>query len=182
MRTSALVLSRFCTLIVLAALLGGCAVLKPQTCDQFDAKRRQTSYATEYRRDARTAVKPLHKGHAALAVEYNISVDADSVRTCTHVNVRKELTLARREEAGIVIEEASEFYAEDGTRITVKNENLTNQLRESGRYTASVPLPIPRGAPPGRYYLVSTLLLKSKGEAFVLAKTSAYFTVVASGK
>jgi hypothetical protein len=166
---------------ILIVLIAGCASFRPQTCEQFDAKRKQTNYATEYRRDAGANVKPLYKG-AALAVEYDLSVDTDRAYPCSHVMIRKELTLTRRQDAGGAIDEIWEFYAEDGTRITIKNENLNSQLRQSGRYVASVPLPIPRGAPPGRYYVISTLTLRTRGDTHVLAKTSASFDVVYAGK
>jgi hypothetical protein len=63
----------------------------------------------------------------------------------------------------------------------LKHENLTSQLRQSGRYRASVPLPIPKTAPAGAYYLVSTLTLKTKDAADqVIAKTMVSFEVIAS--
>jgi len=171
-------------IVLLAALLGGCAAIRQQqaqNCDQFDAKRKQTNYATEYRFGSNAGVKPLSRGQA-IAVEYELSVDTQRARPCTHVTIKKELTLARRADIAFTIEESWEFYTEDGTRITVKQENLTNQLKQSGRYTASVPLPIPRGAPPGKYYLVSTLIAKSKAGAETLAKTSTSFDVITQSK
>ncbi|HKQ29736.1 MAG TPA: hypothetical protein VJS66_00480, partial [Burkholderiales bacterium] len=147
--------------LTVALSLGGCTAIRPQTCEQFDAKRKQTNYATEYRPNGNAGIKPLSKGQA-IAVDYELRVDTSHARPCTHVTISKELTLARRADIAFTIEEAWEFYTEDGTRITSKQENLTQQLRWSGRYTASVPLPIPRGAPPGKYYLVSTLIARSK--------------------
>lgn len=182
MATPLFVLFRFPFLILVTTLLGGCAALRPQTCEQFDAKRKQTNYATEYRRDNSVGVKPISKG-TALAVEYELRADTSQARPCSHVMIRKDLTLARRDDGSGTIEETWEFYAEDGTRITIKNENLTNQLRQSGRYIASVPLPIPRGAPPGKYYVISTLVARARGaDAHVLAKTSTNFEVVYGGK
>jgi hypothetical protein len=182
MLATPLVLFRLSTFTVIAILLGGCALFRPPTtCDQFDATRKKTNYATEYRRDGNASVKPLNRGQA-IAVEYDVQVGTSRARPCSHVTIRKELTLARRADIAFTIEEAWEFYAEDGTRITIKQENLTNQLRQSGRYTASVPLPIPRSAPPGKYYLVSTLTAKSKAGSETLAKTSTSFDVDAMVK
>jgi hypothetical protein len=167
------------TLLAAALALGGCVTLPRESCEQFESARKSTNYATEYNRDARQALKPLRAG-TAMAVDYRLQLDRARVAPCSHVMIRKELTLLRRDEAGAVLEETREFFAEDGTRIAVKQENLTGQLRESGRYTASVPLPIPKKAPSGAYYLVSTLTLKPKtGAAQVLAKTAASFEVVA---
>jgi hypothetical protein len=165
-----------------AVLLGGCAALRqPSSCDQFEVKRKQTNYATEYKRDTKASVKSLAKGQAII-VEYDVRTDTSSARPCTHVTIYKDLMLARRVDIAFTIEEAWEFFAEDGTRITSKQENLTNQLRLSGRYTASVPLPIPRGAPPGKYYLVSTLTAKSRTGTETLAKTSTTFDVLSPSK
>jgi len=167
------------TLLVLALTLGGCATLARESCEQFDAARKSTNYATEYNRDTAHALKPLRAG-VAMAVDYRLQLDRARVAPCSHVTIRKELTLLRRDEAGAVLEETREFFAEDGTRIAVKQENLTNQLRHSGRYTAAVPLPIPKNAPAGAYHLVSTLTLKPKtGAAQVLAKTGVSFDVIA---
>jgi hypothetical protein len=179
--TPSVLLFRLSTFTAIA-ILGGCAVFRPPTtCDQFDATRKKTNYATEYRRDGGANVKPLNKGQA-IAVEYDVQVNTSRTRPCSHVTIRKELTLARRADVAFTIEEAWEFYAEDGTRITVKQENLTAQLRQSGRYTASVPLPVPRNAPPGKYYLVSTLTARSKTGSETLAKTSTSFDVEAMAK
>lgn len=170
-------------LAALALVLGGCASLAPQSCEQFDAARKTVDYATGYRHEEKQMIAPLRKGPVAMALAYELKLDSTRVRPCSHVIIHKSLTLARRDDAAAVLEETREFFAEDGTRIAVKQENLTNQLRRSGRYTASVPLPIPKRAPAGAYHLVSTLTLKRKGSADqVLAKTAASFEVTASDR
>jgi hypothetical protein len=170
-------------LAALALLLGGCAVVpRPQSCEQFDDARKQTDYTTGYRRDDKEAVKPLLKGAAAMVLQYRLRLDPERTSPCSHVTIHKELLLARRTDAAVVLEETREFFAEDGARIAVKQENLSNQLRQSGRYRASVPLPIPKGAPAGAYHLVSTLTLKNKNETVVLAKTAVSFNVVVATK
>jgi hypothetical protein len=166
-----------------AVLFSGCATLVPtETCEQFEARRKQVNYATEYRRDEKQTVTPMRKGFAAMAMQYRLRLEPERVRSCSHVTIHKELVLSRRDDAGVTLEETREFFAEDGTRIAIKNENLSNQLRHSGRYTASVLLPIPKNAPAGAYHLVSTLILKMKGSAEnqVLAKTTISFEVVPS--
>jgi hypothetical protein len=167
-------------LVALALLIGGCATVPRQTCEQFDAARKTTNYTTEYQRDDKEVVKPLQRGPTAMALQYRLRLEADRVAPCSHVTIQKELTLSRREVAGAVLEETREFFSEDGTRIALKQENLTAQLRQSGRYRASVPLPIPKNAPAGAYYLVSTLTLKTRGAADqVIAKTMVSFEVIA---
>ncbi|HYM46851.1 MAG TPA: hypothetical protein VES91_00130 [Burkholderiaceae bacterium] len=171
------------TLASLAMLLGGCATLVPtESCEQFEARRKQVNYATEYRRDEKQTVTPMRKGSAAMAMQYRLRLDPERVHSCSHVTIHKELVLSRRDDAGVTLEETREFFAEDGTRIAIKNENVSSQVRQSGRYTAAVLLPIPKNAPAGAYHLVSTLILKMKGTAEnqVLAKTTVSFEVVPS--
>lgn len=168
---------------VIAALsVAGCAMWRPQTCEQFEVARQHTDYATTYHRDATETVAPLRRGPAVMATFYRLRLDTERAHPCSHLMMQKELVLARRDEPGVMLEETREFFAEDGTRIAVKSENLTNQLRQSGRYTASVPLPIPKRAPAGTYYLVNTLTAKQRGHTEVLAKTAARFEVVARNK
>ncbi len=164
-------------------LLTGCATLFPESCEQFEERRKQSNYATEYRLDGgnnQTAdVKSLGKGEMAAARTYQLRLDTERARPCSHVKIQKELVLIRRDNPSVILEETREFFAENGARIAVKSEVLTDQLRQSGRYTASVPLPIPKTAPAGKYRLTSTLTLKMKGSTKVvtLAKAAASFQV-----
>ena len=170
-------------LVGIAVLLTSCATLFPESCEQFEERRKQTNYATEYRLDSssnQTAdVKALGKGELAAARTYRLRLDTERARPCSHVKIQKELVLVRRDNLGMTFEETREFFAENGTRIAVKNEVLTDQLRQSGRYLASVPLPIPKTSPPGKYRLTSTLTLKIKGstKTVTLAKATASFQV-----
>jgi len=171
--------SGLAALIAAALLLGGCASLVPQSCEQFESARKKADYATEYRRNEKEKVAPLRKGPVAMATQYQLRLDTERVRPCSYVTIHKTLALARRDDAGAVLEETREFFAEDGSRIAVKQENLTSQLKQGGHYNASVQLPIPKNAPAGAYHLISTLTLKIRGESHVLAKTGASFEVIA---
>lgn len=182
LRMRAFSTSELAVLIALALLLGGCASLAPQSCEQFENARKKADYATEYRRNEKEKVAPLRKGPAAMATQYQLRLDAERVRPCSHVTIHKTLALARRDDAGVMLEETREFFAEDGSRIAVKQENLTTQLRQGGHYSASVQLPIPKNAPAGAYHLISTLTLKVKGETHVLAKTGASFEVISGSR
>lgn len=176
-------LHRSALLVSGAVLFTSCATLFPESCEQFEERRKQTNYATEYRLESsvnRTAdVKALGKGELAAARAYKLRLDTERPRPCSHLKIQKEFILVRRDNLGLTFEETREFFAENGTRIAVKNEVLTDQLRQSGRYIASVPLPIPKNSPPGKYRLTSTLTLKMKGstKAITLAKAAATFQV-----
>ncbi len=172
-------------LAAISMLIAGCASLFPESCEQFDESRKTTNYATEYRLENRKMtgdIKPLGKGEVANVLGYTMQLDTERARPCSHLKINKEITLLRRDSPGIVFEETREFFAQDGTRIAVKNEVLTEQLKKSGRYASSVPLPIPKNAPPGKYRLTSTLTLKQKVKGVVktvtLAKAATSFEVV----
>ena len=174
-------------LVATALLLGGCASLFPESCEQFEEHRKQTNYATDYtfeRSKVDSDAKVLGKNDLAAAPRYEMTLDRDSVAPCTHVKMKKQLVLVRRENPNLIFEETREFFAADGARIAVKSEVLTRQLDKSGRYAATVPLPIPKNAPPGKYRLTSTLTLKTKGSAksSVIARTAAVFQVTAGKK
>ncbi len=173
--------------VAAALLLGGCASLFPESCEQFEEHRKQTNYATDYTFESSKVdgdTKTLGKNDLAVAPHYQMTLGSDSVSPCTHVKIKKELVLVRRDNPNLIFEETREFFAADGTRIAVKNEVLTGQLDKSGRYAATVPLPIPKNAPPGKYRLTSTLTLKTKGstKSSVLARTAAVFQVTAGKK
>lgn len=161
----------------LVLLLSGCVTTAPESCEQFEARRKQTNYATDYQLQVGDAVKPPEKGEAAVVRLYQLRVTTERARPCTHVQLSKELLLARRDDNGMIFEERREFYAEDGSRIAVKTEVLKNQLGKSGRYIASTLLPIPRSAPAGKYRLVSTLSMKTKDKTVTLTRSSVSFEV-----
>lgn len=169
-----------------AMLLSACSTLAPETCEQFEERRKTTNYATEYRLETTRLgkeFKPLRTNELAAVQDYRMNMGNDSVRPCSHVKIEKELTLLRRNIAGMVFEETREFFAENGTRIATKTETLSEQLVQSGRYSAQVPLPIPRNAPSGRYRLTSTLTVRMKGgKTTILARSNASFRVGAPEK
>jgi hypothetical protein len=78
------------------------------------------------------------------------------------------------------LEEVREFYTDPGTLITTKTESVGDQFQVSGYYAAELPLPIPQKAPPGKYRIVSKLIMKTKNKSkgIVLARANATFQVV----
>jgi hypothetical protein len=173
---------RLAVLIGLTLVVQGCASLRQESCEQFEERRKQTNYATQYTFEGTKVsaeAKPLGKNDLAVAPRYEMTLDNDHPRPCSHVKLRKELTLMRRDNADLIFEETREFFTNDGKRIAEKKEVLTGQLDRSGRYSAFVPLPIPKNAPAGKYRVVSTLVLKTKGstKTQLLGRTAAVLEV-----
>jgi hypothetical protein len=176
---------RSALLALFALLSSGCAALVPETCEQFEERRKQTNYATEYAFEGTNVSsnsRALAKNELAAAPLYQMKLDTDNTRPCSHVKIRKEIALIRRDNTDLIFEETREFFTENGTRIAQKKEVLTGQLNKSGHYSAVVPLPIPRNAPPGKYRLTSTLMLRTRNDPKpkMLARTTASFQVTAA--
>ena len=161
-------------------LLSGCTTFgPPPSCEQFDAQSKKTNYATQYNLKGNDTTS-LQKNELAKTATYEITLDSEKVWPCSHVAIKKDLTLARSDNKNLIFEETREFFAANGARIVAKNETLTEQLKKSGRYQATILLPIPKGAPPGKYRIVSTLNVKTPGKAAtVIGKSSATFEVLA---
>ncbi len=137
-------------------------------------------YSAEQTAAARARYRPLpKKGVYAIARLYKLSAASDETRPCTNLPIVKRLFLQRKDDPAFVFTEVNEFYASDGTLITTNTQDLTAQLTRSGYYIASNPLPIPQGAPPGRYKMVSKLLLTKKGRkrVFLLASSTIEYEI-----
>lgn len=94
---------------------------------------------------------------------YRVRANRYRVQACGNVALVYEVVLARQGE--VLLREVREYYADDGTLITSNSEDVSGQLRASGRYTRSTTLPIPAAAPVGRYRVVSKLLAKKRGDS-----------------
>jgi len=178
------VLYRLTVLAAMTALLAACATLVPERCEQFETGRNETNTNTRYTIEAAALgdySRTLGNEDMAIVPRYRLKLDTASAQPCSHINIRKELVLLRRDNPDLVFEESREFFAEDGTRIAVKNEALTAQLGRSGRYAAVVPLPIPRNAPLGKYRIASTLTIRTRDNkrTQTLARSQVMFRVVA---
>lgn len=167
-------------------LLSGCAGFPGfggMSCPQFDQSSQETDYATHYRlleEDTKALARylpSLAPGAIAAVRVYEMRVDPYTTKSCNHLTLHKEVHLQRR--AGKWrLDEVREFYTYSGTLIATRTESVGRQLARSGFYAGSTLLPIPEKAPPGRYRVVSKLILKSGGGATVLARASASFQVV----
>lgn len=170
----------------LGLLLSGCASFRGTTCAQFEENRQEADYATQYHfleSDSETAAshfKPLPKGTSAVVRLYKMRIDTPKITPCRHLTLYKEFYLQRKTGRNLMLEEVREFYTADGALIATRVENIGNQLRTSGYYTGDTALPIPEKAPPGKYRIVSKLVLKVKNtsRSTLLAKTSVNFQVV----
>lgn len=167
-------------------LLSGCAGFPGfggMNCAQFKEASQDADYATHYRLlepETKTLARqlpPLSRGAVAAVRVYEMRVEPYTTRSCNHLKLHKEVHIQRR--AGKWrLEEVREFYTFGGTLIATRTESVGNQLAHSGFYAGSTLLPIPEKAPPGRYRIVSKLVLKSGGRTTVLARTSASFQVI----
>ena len=173
--------------VVAATLASGCVTTPELACGQHEADSKALKTATQYRpvpeasraQAARLDARNLPRGSVAQAPTYRLALEPAFIRPCTNLSVQKELWLTRAAQVDGTLRETREFYAEDGTLIAAVNEDLTAQLRNSGVYRATVPLPIPRAAPPGRYRIVSRLNLERRGGGSVaLGRAEARFCIV----
>lgn len=178
-------------LVVMCLAISGCATFHEDTCAQFEERRKETDYDTQYRfseSDSETAAhnfKPMPRSAGAVVRLYKMSIDQPRIRPCHDLTIRKEIYLQRTAGTNLVLEEVREFYTSHGTLIASKTEVLSNQLRTSGYYFGDTPLPIPQNAPPGKYRIVSKLVMKTKNNksrAMLLARTGASFQVLALDK
>ena len=173
-------------LVGLSLIVSGCATIREETCEQFEANRKDTDYSTQYHfsePDSEMAAKnfkPLPRGANAVVRLYRIHLDPPKVKPCRHLTIRKEIYLQQSVRLNRTLEEVREIYTSEGTLIAAKTESIGDRLRTSGYYTGETLLPIPENAPLGKYRIVSKLVLKTKKNprATVLAKTSASFQVL----
>ena len=171
--------------------ISGCATFHEETCAQFEERRKEADYGTQYRfseSDSETAAhnfKPMPRSAGAVVRLYQMSIAQPQIKPCHDLTIRKEVYLQRTTGTNMVIEEIREFYTANGTLIASKTEILSAQLRTSGYYFGDMQLPVPQNAPPGKYRIVSKLVMKSKNNksrATLLARTSASFQVLALNK
>jgi hypothetical protein len=156
-------------------------------CKLYNWRNQEVRYQTSYRYDeaetrtARQKYKPLPaKGVYAIAKLYVIEPDSAETRPCSNLTIKKKLFLQRRDDPDFVLSEISEFYAEDGTLITTNRQAITDQIQHSGYYMAHDPLPIPEDVPPGRYQLLTKLVLTKKGRkrVFLLGSTKTEYRIL----
>lgn len=170
----------------LTLLITGCATVRENTCAQFEESRKDRDYSTQYQvseADSEAAsrnYKKLPRGKTVIVRLYKMRVDPPSIKPCHHLTIHKEIYLQRDIRTRPTLEEVRDFYTDNGKLIASKTESISDQFRTSGYYAGETPLPIPENAPPGKYRIVSKLVMRATGKspAIVLARTTASFEVV----
>ena len=179
-------------LVLLAAMslyVTGCATTVPApdtTRVQFEEHSKDRDYSTKYvysDTDSTAAMKnfrPLPRGQRVFVRLYNMYLAPSKINPCSYLTIHKDVYIQRSAKAAPALEEIREFYTDGGTLIATKSESVGNQLRTTGYYTGDTSLPIPPKAPPGKYRIVSMLVMKSKNRhnVTVLARTSASFAIM----
>ena len=165
---------RIALLAALAAALVACAAPPPVV--NCNARPEGTPYS------AVETETPPPKGARTAVQSYRWTAQSQKLGPCGVLAIKKELTVTREANARSAIKEIREFYADDGTLIVKHVEDVSKQVTRSGEYRGSLALPIPQTAPPGRYRIVSRLMLEPAGDkpATTLAQTSTLFQVVAA--
>lgn len=160
-------------LVALAFLASGCAPgVRPTDCKS--AKVTSTPYQASHRVKS-TAPAPTR--HATGIGVYRLRAAQNRVQHCTALTIRKELWI-ERQDPSVSLAETREFFAEDGTLIARTTDDVSAQLPRTGGYEAKLEVPVPSGAPAGRYRLVSRLVAPNpRGRATTLAHSDIEFVV-----
>jgi hypothetical protein len=172
-------------LALIAALLGGCASMEEYSCDMHEQQTRGEKPVTTYRlveiKPGQPAARILPAGSVAQVPTYTMSFVPGFTKPCTTLSLYKDVVIYRSNDADVVLNEVREFYAEDGTLIATSTQDITTQVRTSGTYVATTPLPVPKGAPPGKYKIISKLLFERRNDrrpAVQLARAEGFFYII----
>ncbi len=148
-----------------AVILGGCAATAPKEdlCASYDARVRGLRTTATY---ARTGDAVADAGHGAAPLRvsgFRLSSPQSAVRPCAILVLNKELVLHAKSPAKLPITEVREFYAENGTLIAARRDNLRGQFAAAGQYQGEAAIPIPPGAPAGKYRILVRLTSDGAG-------------------
>jgi len=179
-------INRHTTLFVLllTTLLGGCASISNFSCDMHESRTRGAKPVTTYTlttRQGSAAPRTLPAGSVAQAPVYKINFKPGFTKPCTTLTLHKDVILLRSNEADVILNEIREFYAENGTLITTATQDISDQVKKSGNYLATTPLPIPKSAPPGKYKIVSKLMFERRGSRrapILVSQTEGAFYII----
>jgi hypothetical protein len=171
--------------VMLTALLGGCAGLEERSCEMHEAETRGTKPVTTYTltepKPGEPAPRALPVGSVPMTPTYKLSFIPGFTKPCTTLTLHKDVVILRSDETSVLLNEIREFYAEDGTLIATSTQDISSQVKRSGTYVATTPLPIPKTAPPGKYKIVSKLLFERRGDhrpPVTLARAEGYFYII----
>ena len=171
--------------IMLTALLGGCASMDQFSCDKHETQTRGIKPVTTYRltgtKAGETAPRVLPAGSIAQVPTYKLTFKPGFTKPCTTLTLHKDVVILRSNEPNVTLNEIREFYAEDGTLIATSTQDISAQVMQSGGYIATTPLPIPRSAPPGKYKIVNKLLFERSGDRRApvpIARAEGFFYII----
>lgn len=172
------------SLLLLLAPLAGCATSSDLGCDMHESRVRDTKPVTTYQavklKPGQAAPRVLPAGSLPQAPTYTLTFKPGFTKPCTTITLHKDVVILKSEDNDLVLNEIREFYAEDGTLITTSTQNISDQVRHSGVYVATTPLPIPRNAPPGKYKIVSKLETQRRGDRrpTPVARAEGFFYII----
>lgn len=171
--------------LLAAGLLAGCSGIQALSCDMHETRTRGVKPFTHYTyvepKPGEVPARTLPTGYTVQATTYKMQFKPRYSQPCTTLTVQKDVVLLRSAENDIVLTEIREVYAEDGTLITTHTQDVSDQIRKSGTYVATTPLPIPKVAPDGKYRVVSKLLQERRADrkpAVPVARTEGYFYIL----
>lgn len=172
-------------LLIAPLFLAGCAHLDDFNCDMHETSTRGkkpfTTYTAVEPKPGQTLPRILEPGSTPQAPVYTLSFKPGFTKPCTMITLQKEVVIHRGVESTLVLNEIREFYAENGALIASSTQDISEQVRKSGAYHASTPLPIPRTAPPGKYKIVSKLAYERRGDrrpSATIATAEGFFYII----
>jgi len=169
---------------ILLSLLAGCATTNDFGCDAHESRMRDTKPVTTYQtvkpKPGQAAPRTLPAGSLPQVPTYTLSFKPGFTKPCTTITLNKDVVILKSDDNDVSLSEIREFYAEDGTLITSATQNINDQVKRSGIYLATTPLPIPRNAPPGKYKIVSKLQAERRGDRrpIPVARAEGFFYII----
>lgn len=171
--------------LLATAFLASCASMQNFSCDMHESRTRGVKPFTVYEfqepKPGQVGARTLPTGSTVQAPTYKMQFKPRYGQPCTTLMVQKEVVLLRSADNDVFLTEIREVYAEDGTQITTHTQDISEQVRRSGTYLATTPLPIPKGAPDGKYRVVSKLLQERRAErkpAIPIARAEGVFYIL----
>lgn len=159
--------------LIVTMQLSACAMTPTDvaTCDTAGAQR------PPYALVARNPRPEPAAAESPRVTRYRLTLDQHQVSPCASLRLRKEVTFVTSTTPRPSIWEIQDFFAGNGTFIARHSEDISTQLARSGRYARTIVLPVPQSTPPGRYRVVSRLVVKQNGREMPLASASSEFSV-----
>lgn len=177
--------ARSLTVATVLLLLGGCAGLEERACDQREIENKGVKPVTTYRLTrlppGQAEPRNLPAGSVPLVSTYRLTIKPGFTKPCSAAVLHKDVVIQRGPGDDLTLNEIREFYAEDGTLITSNAQDVTAQIKQSGNYVATTPLPIPKKAPPGKYRIVSRLMYERHGSgrpSIQIARGEAFLYII----